>query len=94
MTSIRPGSVGAWILALRPRTLPVSLAPVLVGTAVAYQLGGLRVGPALAAALGGCSSRSDRISPTTSSTTRRGPTPRLASARRGRPSSACSPRAP
>lgn len=52
MTSIRPGSLGAWILALRPRTLPVSLAPVLVGTAVAYQLGGLQVGPALAAALG------------------------------------------
>ncbi len=52
MTSIRPGSPAAWILALRPRTLPVSLAPVLVGTAVAHQLGGLRVGPALAAAAG------------------------------------------
>ena len=52
MTSIRPGSLAAWILALRPRTLPVSLAPVLVGTAVAHQLGGLRVGPALAAAVG------------------------------------------
>ncbi len=52
MTSIRPGSIGAWILALRPRTLPVSLAPVLVGTAVSYHLGGLRIGPALAAALG------------------------------------------
>ena len=52
MTSIRPGSVGAWILALRPRTLPVSLAPVLVGTAVSYHQGGLRIGPALAAALG------------------------------------------
>ncbi len=52
MTSIRPGSVGAWILALRPRTLPVSLAPVVVGTAVSYHQGGLRIGPALAAALG------------------------------------------
>lgn len=52
MTSIRPGSAAAWILALRPRTLPVSLAPVLVGTAVAHQLGGLRPLPALAAALG------------------------------------------
>ncbi len=51
-TSIRPGSAAAWILALRPRTLPVSLAPVLVGTAVAHQLGGLRIGPALAAAAG------------------------------------------
>ncbi len=52
MTSIRPGSAAAWILALRPRTLPVSLAPVLVGTAVAHQLGGLRALPAFAAALG------------------------------------------
>jgi len=50
--SIRPGSAGAWLLALRPRTLPVSLAPVLVGTAVAHQAGGARLGPALAAALG------------------------------------------
>lgn len=30
-----PGSVGAWWLAMRPRTLPVAVAPVLVGTAVA-----------------------------------------------------------
>jgi 1,4-dihydroxy-2-naphthoate polyprenyltransferase len=50
--SIRPASPAAWILALRPRTLPVSLAPVLVGTAVAHQLGGLRLGPAVAAAAG------------------------------------------
>jgi len=50
--AIRPGSAGAWLLALRPRTLPVSLAPVVVGTAVAQQAGGLRPGPALAAALG------------------------------------------
>ncbi|MBY0400538.1 1,4-dihydroxy-2-naphthoate polyprenyltransferase [Myxococcota bacterium] len=49
---IRPNSAGAWILAMRPRTLPVSLAPVLVGTAVAYRAGGLRVGPAFAAAAG------------------------------------------
>ena len=52
MTSIRPGSPAAWILALRPRTLPVSLAPVLVGSAVALQLGGAKLGPALAAAVG------------------------------------------
>ncbi|MBK7952466.1 MAG: 1,4-dihydroxy-2-naphthoate polyprenyltransferase [Deltaproteobacteria bacterium] len=50
--AIRPGSLSAWILAMRPRTLPVSLAPVLVGTAVAHQAGGVRVGPALAAAGG------------------------------------------
>lgn len=52
MTAIRPGSLAAWVLALRPRTLPVSLAPVVVGTAVAHQLQGLRPGPALAAAVG------------------------------------------
>ncbi len=46
------GSVGAWVLAARPKTLPVSIGPVLVGTAVAYVEGSLRVGPALAAAFG------------------------------------------
>lgn len=46
------GSPGAWVLAARPRTLPVSIGPVLVGTAVAHVEGGLRVGPALAAAFG------------------------------------------
>lgn len=50
--AIRPGSVAAWILAMRPRTLPVSLAPVLVGTAVAHRAGGVDVGPAIAAAGG------------------------------------------
>jgi len=51
-TAIRPGSVAAWRLAIRPRTLPVSLAPVLVGTAVAWASGGGRPGAAFAAALG------------------------------------------
>jgi 1,4-dihydroxy-2-naphthoate octaprenyltransferase len=40
------------VLAARPKTLPAALAPVLVGTAVAYGVGGFRAGPALAAALG------------------------------------------
>jgi 1,4-dihydroxy-2-naphthoate octaprenyltransferase len=40
-----PGSVGAWWLAARPRTLPVAVAPVLVGAAVA-----MHVAPALDAA--------------------------------------------
>ncbi len=31
-----PGSSGAWWLAARPRTLPVAIAPVITGTAVAY----------------------------------------------------------
>jgi len=48
----RPGPVATWVLAARPKTLPAALAPVLVGTAVAYGVGGFRAGPALAAALG------------------------------------------
>jgi 1,4-dihydroxy-2-naphthoate octaprenyltransferase len=37
---------------MRPRTLPVSVGPVLVGTAVAFSAGSLRLGPAIAAAAG------------------------------------------
>ncbi len=33
-----PGSFGAWWLAARPRTLPVAVAPVVVGTAVALHV--------------------------------------------------------
>jgi len=50
--AIRPGSFAAWVLAARPRTLPVSLAPVLVGSAVAVHEGGAAWLPALAAAVG------------------------------------------
>jgi 1,4-dihydroxy-2-naphthoate octaprenyltransferase len=39
----------AWIMAVRPRTLPASVAPVAVGTAAAYHDGALAVLPALAA---------------------------------------------
>jgi len=48
----RAGSPQAWLMAMRPRTLPVSVGPVLVGTSVAFVEGEVRVGPALAAALG------------------------------------------
>lgn len=41
----------SWLLAARPRTLPVAAAPVVVGTAVALAAGKARLGPALAAAL-------------------------------------------
>lgn len=44
-----PGSLRAWVLAARPPTLTVALAPVLVGTAVAHARGGVRPGPAAAA---------------------------------------------
>lgn len=41
-----------WWIAIRPRTLPVGAAPVLVGSAVAHASGGLRAGPAVAALAG------------------------------------------
>ena len=47
-----PRGVGLWWLAARPRTLPLALAPVLVGSAVALHSGGLQAGPAVAAGLG------------------------------------------
>jgi len=45
----RPTPWQAWGWALRPRTLPVGAAPVLVGSAVAASQGGFRPGWALAA---------------------------------------------
>ncbi len=42
----------AWLLAMRPRTLPAAATPVLVGSALAYAAGGFRLLPALAALTG------------------------------------------
>lgn len=52
MSAVAPGSFRAWILASRPATLTAAIVPVLVGSAVAYAVGGFRLGPALAALVG------------------------------------------
>jgi 1,4-dihydroxy-2-naphthoate octaprenyltransferase len=51
--SSRPSPIQIWLLAARPRTLPAGVAPVLVGTALAWaERDGLRVGAFVAALLG------------------------------------------
>jgi 1,4-dihydroxy-2-naphthoate polyprenyltransferase len=44
--------VRAWILAIRPKTLPAAVAPVLLGLAVARQSTSIAQGPAIATLLG------------------------------------------
>lgn len=44
-----PGAVAVWLLAARPKTLWASVAPVVVGTAMAFGDGGFHVPSALAA---------------------------------------------
>ncbi len=52
MIGVRPGSFHAWVLAARPATLTAAFAPVAVGTACAWRVGGLRWDAGLAALLG------------------------------------------
>ena len=49
---VRPGSLAAWLLASRPKTLSAAAVPVLVGTACASARGEVKWGPALAALAG------------------------------------------
>lgn len=51
-TNVAPGSMGAWILAARPATLTAAAAPVVVGSACAWQAGAFRPAPAAAAMAG------------------------------------------
>jgi 1,4-dihydroxy-2-naphthoate octaprenyltransferase len=52
MTKASPGSSRAWILAARPATLTAAFAPVAVGSACAWHVGGFRWDAALAALVG------------------------------------------
>ena len=45
----RPGNLGAWAQATRPKTLWAAVTPVVVGSACAMSVSGFRLGPALAA---------------------------------------------
>lgn len=47
-----PHSIGAWVLACRPKTLVCAFVPVGVGAAAAHQAGSLAIAPALIALLG------------------------------------------
>lgn len=48
-TADRPSKAGAWLMAIRPQTLPAAVGPVLVGLGVAIGLGVFEPGPAVAA---------------------------------------------
>ena len=52
MSEVLPGSRAAWVLAARPKTLPVSIGPVLIGSAVAFAEGSFAPAAAVAAGLG------------------------------------------
>ncbi len=47
-----PSPLQVWLLAARPKTLAAAVAPVLIGTAMAWAVGGFHAGAALCALLG------------------------------------------
>ena len=49
---VRAGSFGAWVMALRPATLPAAIAPVALGCAIAAAEDGFQTLPAAAALVG------------------------------------------
>ncbi|MFH1374483.1 MAG: 1,4-dihydroxy-2-naphthoate polyprenyltransferase [bacterium] len=49
---MNPASLTIWIMAARPKTLPAAAAPVLIGTAMAFESGGAHWPAALVALLG------------------------------------------
>lgn len=51
LRSGRPSSLRVWLLATRPKTLPASIAPILVGSAVALHEGGFHLVTAIMAML-------------------------------------------
>lgn len=51
-SAVSSGSLGAWILAIRPRTLSAAVAPVVLGVALAASAGVFRFAPAFAALVG------------------------------------------
>ena len=65
-SSANVSPLSAWLLAIRPKTLPAAVAPVLVGCAVAWHEGGFgRRFPQLPRSPWPCCCRSGRIWPTT-----------------------------
>jgi len=52
MSSPHPTKIQTWLMASRPKTLPAAVAPVIVGSAVAFAEGGFHLPAALAALSG------------------------------------------